>query len=162
MIIIKDKNYLFAIGFGIFEKILIFALFIFPIRAIKSVIDNRLGKKLDIVFDALGITIKDQTDLITFFTFIFIGLFVAAVIVNRIKVFFVNYIKKNNHNFKKKFSYKKNLNKLNNVDPDIDIRIYAGYCSILFIFLVFYDLSIASLIVCSGFMSFFQYRRLEK
>ena len=162
MIIVKNKYYFYAIFFGIIEKILIFILFIFPIRAIKSVIDNSTGGKLENIIEYLGIAIRNQNDLIICFTLIFILLLLSEIIVNKLKVFFIDYIKKTKTNFQKNSSLKKNLKKLKDVDHHIDIRIFTGYFIFLFIFLVFYDLSIASLIIFSGFISFFQYRRLEK
>mgnify|MGYP001388334632 CR=1 FL=1 len=162
MIIIKDKHFFPAIVLGIIEKILIFLLFIFPLRAIKSVLNNSIGIKLEMVFSFLGIPINNQSDLIFIFSIIFILLLSCVILVNKYKTFYIDYLKNTKTKFNKSFSFKKNLRKLNEIDHHIDIRIFAGYASMLFIFLVFYDLSIASLIVFSGFVSFFQYRRLEK
>ena len=94
MIIIKNKYYFYAIFFGIIEKILIFILFIFPLRAIKSVIDYSTGRGLEKIIDYLGIAIINQNDLIICFTLIFILLLLSEIIVNKLKVFFIDYIKR--------------------------------------------------------------------
>ena len=94
MVIIKDKYHFFAILFGTIEKVLIFLLFIFPLRAIKSVIDNSVGRKLEFFFNFFGITIDNQTNLTFLFAITFITLLVFFIIVNRFKASIVSYIKK--------------------------------------------------------------------
>ena len=76
-------------------------MFIFPIRAIKSVIDNSTGRQLEKIIDYLGIAIRNQNDLIICFTLIFILLLLSEIIVNKLKVFFIDYIKKLKQIFKK-------------------------------------------------------------
>ena len=162
MVIIKDKYHFFAILFGTLEKILILLLFIFPLRAIKSVIDNSVGRKLELFFNFFGITIDNQSNLTLIYSITFIKLLVFLILVNRVKSYIVSYIKKTKIKYKKNLTLQKNLKKLKDTDYYIDIRIYTIYGSILFLLLIFYDFSIAALIILGGFISYFQYRRLEK
>lgn len=162
MVIIKDKFHFWAILLGTLEKVLIFLLFIFPLRAIKSVIDNKVGRKLELLFNFFGIKIDNQTDLTFIFAITFILLLVSLILVNRVRAYIISYIKKNLIKYKKNSTLQKNLKKLNDIDYHIDIRIYTTYGAILFLFLIFYDFTIAALIILGGFISFFQYRRLEK
>ena len=162
MIIIKDKYYFWAIFLGTVEKILIFLLFIFPLRAIKSVIDNSVGKKLDLAFNFLGITVNNQTELTFIFAIIFITLLVFIILVNRFKSQIISNLKNTKRKYKNNSTLEENLKKLKDIDHHIDIRIYSCYGLILFTFLIFYDLSIATLIILGGCISYFQYRRLEK
>lgn len=162
MVIIKDKYHFFAILLGTIEKFLIFLLFIFPLRAIKSVIDNSVGRKLELAFKVLGIKLNSQNDLILIFSFTFIALLIFLIVVNRLKTYVISYIRKAKSKYKKNLTIGKNLKKMGDINYHIDIRIYTAYGTILFLFLIFYDFYIALLIIFGGFISFFQYRRLEK
>ena len=155
----NSKPFYLPIFLGILYKLNSIALFLIPIQAIKSVSEGNLSENLKDVLALLNIPIPPNEYIyLYFFIWILISL-ITLTIINKLININIKNIKINLTLKSKKFNYqitKKDFYRFNKtitkIDNFIEMSQNLFFCLILSLFIIFYDLQIALILLSGGFL----------
>ena len=144
---------------GILYKLNSIALFLIPIQAIKSVSEGNLSKNLKDVLALLNIFIPpDEYIYLYFLMWILISLLTLTIFnriinitIKNIKMKLTLKSKRLNYQLTKKDYYRFNKT-INKIDNFIEMSQNFFFCLILSLFIIFYDLQIALILLSGGFL----------
>ena len=144
---------------GILYKLNSIALFLIPIQAIKSVSEGNLSKNLKDVLALLNIFIPpDEYIYLYFLIWILISLLTLTIInrilnitIKNIKIKLTLKSKRFNYQLTKKDYYRFNKT-ITKIDNFIEMSQNLFFCLILSLFIIFYDLQIALILLSGGFL----------
>jgi hypothetical protein len=155
----KSQQYYLPVLFGIIYKLNSIALFLIPIQAIKSVSEGNLSKNLKDVLALLNIFIPpDEYIYLYFLIWILISLLTLTIInrilnitIKNIKIKLTLKSKRLNYQLTKKDYYRFNKN-ITKIDNFIEMSQNLFFCLVLSLFIIFYDLQIALILLSGGFL----------
>ena len=153
------KPFYLPIFLGILYKLNSIALFLIPIQAIKSVSEGNLSENLKDVLALLNIPIPPNEYIyLYFFIWILISLITLTIInklininIKNIKINLTLKSKKFNYQLTKKDYYRFNKN-ITKIDNFIEMSQNLFFCLVLSLFIIFYDLQIALILLSGGFL----------
>ena len=153
----KSKPFFLPIILGILSKLNSIALFIIPIQAIRSVAEGTLSKNLKEVMKSIRFPIPSEEYTFMFFLILILVLLLTLTIINKLININIKNIKleltlkSENFNYQLNKSNYYRFNKiLNNIDNIIDNSQNFLFCLLLILFIIFYDLQIALILLFGG------------
>mgnify|MGYP001421215976 FL=1 len=153
----KSRPFILPIILGILSKLNSIALFIIPIQAIKSVSEGTLSYNLKEVMKSIRLPIPSEEYTFIFFFILILVSLLTLIIINKLININIKNIKleltleSGNFNFQlTKSNYYKFNKILNNIDNIIDNSQNFLFCLLLILFIIFYDLQIALILLFGG------------
>ena len=155
----NSKEYFLPILLGVLFKLNTIALFIAPITAIKSISDGTLSPRVKTILDSLNLPSPNDKDLLFFFLISITLALVSLLVIRKLKTFYISKIQNKLFNKFKKQNYTLTKNRYSQFKQKIQkledtIKNYENitFCGTLVLFIIFYDIQIAFIILVGGYI----------